>query len=500
MTDFITQGGWFPIVLLAHGRAEVLRRTLQSLSQARGFDRERLIVAQDGDDKKVARVLQESQLEGNVNDRVPEDFVAKTQQDKFLRVAAHYKWSIDLVFERFPDPPGVIIVEDDFIFSPDFLEYFQAVAPILDNDSSLWLVSAWNDNGFTHVIHDTKRLHRTEFLPNLGWLMPRMLWYEELADKWPDWNYAPKDFFWGWDHWMRDVAQHQGREVVFPQVPRLFHTGVSGTSMTLNTHQRYFAQIGVNRDDSVRWEFPQPGKKLVTDFVVSAATHDKYVERITEYICSAEALEDPDDLRGFLNGPPRRLVIWYWANVLHSCPPICDNTWESFDRISKVFGIWHEPDRSSHRGVHELWVGNTSIFLVNIHPQVGSVEGGFKPDNQSSTCDVLPDFLGSRRPRSCNPKGEAPCCMLSGSCVTSPCKCPGCMDYSLFKLSKHGKTSYAHLMRENARVFRSKDFEEVRPLEPRLPAPSLKIGMSPDEALGESHSKRTSKDIHAGNR
>lgn len=38
------------------------------------------------------------------------------------------------------------------------------------------------------------RLHRTEFFPGLGWLLPRELWEKELAASWPDEH---------WDHWLR---------------------------------------------------------------------------------------------------------------------------------------------------------------------------------------------------------------------------------------------------------------------------------------------------------
>ncbi len=42
-----------------------------------------------------------------------------------------------------PNVPASIIVEDDFLFSPDFYEYFHGVARALDADPTLWLASAW---------------------------------------------------------------------------------------------------------------------------------------------------------------------------------------------------------------------------------------------------------------------------------------------------------------------------------------------------------------------
>lgn len=42
----------------------------------------------------------------------------------------------------------MIIVEDDLLLSPDFLEYFEANAPVLERDSNTLVLSAWNDNGY----------------------------------------------------------------------------------------------------------------------------------------------------------------------------------------------------------------------------------------------------------------------------------------------------------------------------------------------------------------
>ena len=92
------------------------------------------------------------------------------------RIARHYKFSLSQAFNRKPDAAAVIIVEDDLLFSPDFYEYFNYVAPILDLDKSLFVISAWNDNGFKGKVEDSLALRRTEFFPGLGWLLPKTLY------------------------------------------------------------------------------------------------------------------------------------------------------------------------------------------------------------------------------------------------------------------------------------------------------------------------------------
>ena len=36
---------------------------------------------------------------------------------------------------------------DDLEVAPDFFSYFSALRKVLDEDPTLWCVSAWNDNG-----------------------------------------------------------------------------------------------------------------------------------------------------------------------------------------------------------------------------------------------------------------------------------------------------------------------------------------------------------------
>jgi alpha-1,3-mannosyl-glycoprotein beta-1,2-N-acetylglucosaminyltransferase len=36
--------------------------------------------------------------------------------------------------------------------SPDFLDYFQTLYPLLVYDKTLWCISAWNDNGIDKKI------------------------------------------------------------------------------------------------------------------------------------------------------------------------------------------------------------------------------------------------------------------------------------------------------------------------------------------------------------
>jgi hypothetical protein len=58
-------------------------------------------------------------------------------------IADHYRFVLTYVFER-SSFAHAILVEEDMVLSPDFLTLFEATAPLLDADPSLYCVSSWS--------------------------------------------------------------------------------------------------------------------------------------------------------------------------------------------------------------------------------------------------------------------------------------------------------------------------------------------------------------------
>jgi|UniRef100_A0A7S1T5V5 hypothetical protein len=55
------------------------------------------------------------------------------------------------------------------VLSHGGLRILQAV--LLKEDSSVWCISSWNDNGHKKLASNPKKLFRTSFFPGLGWMM-----------------------------------------------------------------------------------------------------------------------------------------------------------------------------------------------------------------------------------------------------------------------------------------------------------------------------------------
>ncbi|KAJ4457655.1 putative GNT-I family protein [Paratrimastix pyriformis] len=167
----------FPIAMICCDRPDYLQRSLDSLLCVEGIESSEILLFQDGSNAAV--------------DRICGDFVARLGPGRARHfrhphpkaglipishsgayyIAAHYRYVLQTVFEgprHHGAAEGVILVEDDMIFAPDFLSFFQQTAPLLAADDELWCVSSWNDNGFRNMAADPRALYRTDFFIGLG--------------------------------------------------------------------------------------------------------------------------------------------------------------------------------------------------------------------------------------------------------------------------------------------------------------------------------------------
>ena len=61
------------------------------------------------------------------------------------------------------------MIEEDLDVAPDFFSYFSQTAILLEEDDSIYCISAWNDQGYQHSSEDPALLYRVETMPGLGW-------------------------------------------------------------------------------------------------------------------------------------------------------------------------------------------------------------------------------------------------------------------------------------------------------------------------------------------
>ena len=103
-----------------------------------------------------------------------------------------------------------------------------AMSYLLSTDTSVYCVSAYNDNGQPEFVFDPSRVRadliivalvwRTDYFPALGWMIYKSQW-NELKQSWPT------DY---WRDWIHSPLIRQERVCVYPEVSRIVTFGDVG--------------------------------------------------------------------------------------------------------------------------------------------------------------------------------------------------------------------------------------------------------------------------------
>lgn len=324
------------VVIMACNRADYLERTIKSVLKYQDSIASKypLFVSQDGSHPDVkSKALSYDQLTymqhldyEPVHTERPGELIA------YYKIARHYKWALDELFNKHKFN-RVIILEDDMEIAPDFFDYFEAMADLLDKDKSIMAVSSWNDNGQKQFVHDPYALYRSDFFPGLGWMLTRSTW-SELSPKWP------KAY---WDDWLRLKDNHKGRQFIRPEVCRTYNFGEHGSSLG-QFFSQYLLPIKLN-DVKVDWKSRD----------LSYLTEDKYIKHFADIVKAAKPIHETN---AFLK-----------ASKMEGDVRVQYNDQEDFERIAQQFGIFEEwkdgIPRTAYKGVVVFRFQTTRrVFLV----------------------------------------------------------------------------------------------------------------------------------------
>ncbi|XP_011040805.1 PREDICTED: alpha-1,3-mannosyl-glycoprotein 2-beta-N-acetylglucosaminyltransferase isoform X1 [Populus euphratica] len=324
------------VVIMACNRADYLQRTIESILkyQSSVASKYPLFVSQDGSDPNVrSKAMSYNQLmyiqhldSEPVQTERPGELIA------YYKIARHYKWAMDQLFYKH-NFSRVIILEDDMEIAPDFFDYFEAAAALLEKDKSIMAVSSWNDNGQKQFVHDPYELYRSDFFPGLGWMLTKSIW-DELSPKWP------KAY---WDDWLRLKENHKGRQFIRPEVCRTYNFGEHGSSLG-QFFQQYLQPIKLN-NVKVDWK----AKDL------SYLTKDNYTKHFANIVRKAKPVHGTDAVLKAYN-------IEGDVRIQYRDQP-------DFEWIAHQFGIFEEwkdgIPRTSFKGVVVFRYHTTRrIFLV----------------------------------------------------------------------------------------------------------------------------------------
>uniref|UniRef100_A0A3B5A5H1 Protein O-linked-mannose beta-1,2-N-acetylglucosaminyltransferase n=1 Tax=Stegastes partitus TaxID=144197 RepID=A0A3B5A5H1_9TELE len=207
-----------PVAVIAGNRPNYLYRMLRSLLSAHGVNPQMITVFIDGYYEEPMDVVELFGLKGVQHTPI------SIKNARVSQVKTRIPSCIFFFFIQ--DAGSAIVLEEDLDISIDFFSFLSQTIELLDEDDSLYCISAWNDQGYEHTAEDPALLYRVESMPGLGWVLKKSLYKDELEPKWP----TPEKL-WDWDMWMRMPEQRKGRECIIPDVSRSYHFGIIGLNM-----------------------------------------------------------------------------------------------------------------------------------------------------------------------------------------------------------------------------------------------------------------------------
>ncbi|KAM4628838.1 protein O-linked-mannose beta-1,2-N-acetylglucosaminyltransferase 1 [Polymixia lowei] len=336
-----------PVAVIAGNRPNYLYRMLRSLLSAHGVNPQMITVFIDGYYEEPMDVVELFGLKGVQHTPI---------SIKNARVSQHYKASLTATFNLHPEANFAIVLEEDLDISIDFFSFLSQTIHLLNEDDSLYCISAWNDQGYEHTAEDPALLYRVESMPGLGWVLKKSLYKDELEPKWP----TPEKL-WDWDMWMRMPEQRKGRECVIPDVSRSYHFGIIGLNMNGYFHEVYFKKHKFNTVPNVQLKN------------VDSLKNDAYEVEIQNLLKEAEILDHTKNPceDSFLPDSEGKTYVMYIKMETETDSA----TWTE---LAKCLHVWDLDVRGNHRGLWRLFRKRNHVLVVAVPISPYSVK---KPAN-----------------------------------------------------------------------------------------------------------------------
>ncbi|XP_028402918.1 alpha-1,3-mannosyl-glycoprotein 2-beta-N-acetylglucosaminyltransferase-like isoform X2 [Dendronephthya gigantea] len=327
------------ILVIACNRPDAIKRALNSLLKYRPSPKQfPIVVSQDCGHEETSQAI--SAFATAVNHikqpdlSEPEVPPNMRRFTGYYKISRHFKWALSQMFDKI-GYDTVLIVEDDLDIAPDFYDYFLGTRYLLDEDPTIWCVSAWNDNGKADLVdsNENGKLYRSDFFPGLGWMITKRIW-NELRPKWPN------GF---WDDWMREPAQRKGRVCIRPEICRT----------------KTFGRVGVSQgqffDQYLKFILLNNKKFDFTHTDLSYLIKEKYDQEFTRKVRNLPAFK-VDDIIAHNNGNHQEVQVYYSSE-------------SSFNAITSKFGAMVDfkagVPRAGYQGIVTVMYKGIRVYITH---------------------------------------------------------------------------------------------------------------------------------------
>ncbi|XP_037787988.1 uncharacterized protein LOC119583528 isoform X2 [Penaeus monodon] len=324
-----------PILIITGGRVHYLFRLLQSLGKQPGVRRDLILLVTDGYNTEVAKIAHILCLTLLVHR--PEGVIP-------AKISRNVRFGLFNIIKQFPKADKFIMLEDDLILSPDFYSYMQQTSWILENDPSVYCVSAFNHLSYTHTAYNATQIYRAHSYPAYGWMMDKK-GLEFILPKW-----LPSNVTHDWDHFMDTGILRRGRECIIPDINRSYHGGSVGAHLTASwATEKDFLNRTYNLDPEVVLADP------------SRLLQKEYEREMKSLLARAEVVDtDQLDDTNFTFSVKEGGV-----HVIYAYKETPEDDL-AFRVLGDVLGIWNRDDRDAHHHTWRLHYKGATLLVVGV--------------------------------------------------------------------------------------------------------------------------------------
>lgn len=326
-----------PVVVTAGTRQPYLYHTLTTILTAPGVEPQNVLVVLGNESQATVQLLLLLQV---AHVTLPAGGGTNKQLFRF------YRGVFQLVAQRFPDAPYVIILDEDVEVSPDFFSFMSQTLPLLQTDPSLSCVTGHAAEGFLGLAHDDTRVFRGSLQVEWGYGVT-LDFVREALSLWKTTGQTTLLY----DFWLY-VNVQKDRECIFPEVSRTRHFG-----MGVNTNS-YLKEKGPVMMPLVR-------RAQVTLHNVHRLRLDKWQEDLARNISRATILQGNPCLDTFLpTHSISPLYVFYYRLMKAEC---CDGMPEPYQYSNAVrcLGLWWLSEQGYHLGVTVArFASNATLYLM----------------------------------------------------------------------------------------------------------------------------------------
>nr|XP_027237262.1 protein O-linked-mannose beta-1,2-N-acetylglucosaminyltransferase 1-like [Penaeus vannamei] len=328
------------IAILATDRPHYLYRTLKSLWEAPGLNRDKVAVYADTHHQGIMDVCKLFGVHLVVAQQ-PGNSSAIRIRNKFQRILG------DLFMAKFPEgtvppedtskdavPPfactSILILEDDIEVSVDIFKFLHEVSPIMERDPTVMGISSFNFFGFRDVANNLTQLYRTDQVNNLALYLTSKVVHKELAPKW-----MPVDSTREWYRALIDVvAEKPGRAIVYPEVPRARHRAYSGITINGGVQYNLFRDHVLALTTDYQFQKEEIERLELSQYEAWQLNTLKASEPISFDFCKHDFLYSHDPVIMFVNHNDSREGESDWHYAMK-----CLKTWDIYMEAGWK-GVW----------------------------------------------------------------------------------------------------------------------------------------------------------------